>query len=63
MAVGPRPLEARFLHNPRYAELNNFHTLALACEQRPAGRLLALNADIVFHSWPWSPTRWRPAAS
>jgi|RhiMethySRZTD1v2_1073278.scaffolds.fasta_scaffold83583_2 1L-myo-inositol 1-phosphate cytidylyltransferase / CDP-L-myo-inositol myo-inositolphosphotransferase len=46
----PRPLEARFLHNPRYAELNNFHTLALACEQLPAGRLLALNADIVFHS-------------
>jgi choline kinase len=46
----PRPLEATYLHNPRYADLNNFHTLALACEQLPAGRILALNADIVFHS-------------
>jgi choline kinase len=46
----PRPLQAEFLHNPRYADLNNFHTLALACEELPPGRLLALNADIVFHA-------------
>jgi choline kinase len=48
-ASAPRPLEASFHHNPRYADLNNFHTLALACEALPAGRLLSLNADIVFH--------------
>jgi choline kinase len=47
--AAPRPLEAQFLHNPRYADLNNFHTLALACEELPPGRLLVLNADILFH--------------
>jgi choline kinase len=45
----PRPLDAIFVHNPRYADLNNFHTLAVACAALPAGRLLVLNADIVFH--------------
>lgn len=42
------PLRPRFLHNPRYADLNNFHTVRLACEACPPGRLLILNSDIVF---------------
>ena len=46
--ASPRALEASLLHNPLYAELNNFHTLALACEQCPPGPLLVLNSDIVF---------------
>lgn len=44
----PRPLSAEFVHNPRYADLNNFHTLEIACDSLPGGSLLALNADIVF---------------
>jgi len=49
-AARPRPLAAVFVHNRSYADLNNFHTLAVACAALPAGRLLVLNADIVFHS-------------
>ncbi len=41
-------LETRFLHNERYADLNNFHTVRLACERAASGRLLVLNSDIVF---------------
>jgi choline kinase len=44
----PRPLAAEFVHNPRYADLNNFHTLEIACDELADGSLLALNADIVF---------------
>jgi choline kinase len=43
-----RPMAADFLHNPLYAELNNFYTLALACERCRPGPLLAVNSDIVF---------------
>ena len=44
----PRPLRAQFVHNPRYADLNNFYTLEIACTQAAPGRLLVLNSDIVF---------------
>jgi len=47
-AATPRPLRAHFVHNPRYADLNNFHTLEIACERAASGRLLVLNSDIVF---------------
>lgn len=43
-----RPLSATFVHNPLYADLNNFHTVALACECCAAGQLLLVNSDIVF---------------
>ena len=48
-AAGPRRLDAQFVHNPRYADLNNFQTLAVACAALPPEDLLVLNADIVFH--------------
>lgn len=41
------PLELRWLHNERYADLNNFYTVALACEAL-SEPLLVLNCDIVF---------------
>jgi choline kinase len=41
-------LVARFVHNPRFAELNNFFTLAVAIKAAPPGPLLVLNSDIVF---------------
>lgn len=47
-ASTPRPLRAQFVHNPRYADLNNFYTLEIACTQAAPGRLLVLNSDIVF---------------
>jgi choline kinase len=42
------PLDAKFVFNERYADLNNFHTVAVACEQLDAGELMFLNSDIVF---------------
>ena len=42
------PLTANFLHNESYADLNNFHTVGLACERCEPGDLLILNSDIVF---------------
>jgi choline kinase len=47
-ASARRPLRAQFVHNPRYADLNNFHTLEIACLEAAPGRLLVLNSDIVF---------------
>lgn len=47
-ASTPRPLQAQFVHNPLYADLNNFHTLEIASLQAGPGRLLVLNSDIVF---------------
>jgi choline kinase len=44
----PRRVRGRFLHNSRFAELNNFHTVALACSEMRPGPLLILNSDIVF---------------
>lgn len=38
----------RTLHNARYAEWNNFHSVELACEQLPAGDVLVLNGDVVY---------------
>jgi choline kinase len=48
--AGELPLRASFVHNDQYAELNNFHTLAVACRAAPPGDILALNSDIVFDS-------------
>ena len=42
------PLEASFVFNEHYADLNNFWTVALACEQLEAGDLMFINSDIVF---------------
>lgn len=42
------PLHVEWLHNPRFSELNNFHTVALACEQSSDEALLLLNSDILF---------------
>jgi len=36
------------LHNPRYADWNNFHSVELACERLPAGDVLVVNGDVVF---------------
>lgn len=47
-ASTPRPLRVQFVHNPRYADLNNFHTVEIACLEAAPGRLLVLNSDIVF---------------
>jgi choline kinase len=44
----PRDLDAEFVHNPRYADLNNFYTVEMACRSCPAGPLLVLNSDIVL---------------
>jgi choline kinase len=41
------PLRVEYLHNPRYAELNNFYTLRLACAAVD-GPALVLNSDIIF---------------
>jgi choline kinase len=41
------PVDLRWLHNERYADLNNFYTVSLACEALE-GPLLFLNSDIVF---------------
>src|SRR2546430_9200136 len=41
------PLDVRWLHNDRYADLNNFHTVALACKA-VSDPLLLINSDIVF---------------
>ena len=42
------PLEATFLFNEHYADLNNFWTVALACERCEPGQLMLINSDIVF---------------
>lgn len=42
------PLEATFVFNEHYADLNNFWTVALACERCEPGELLFINSDIVF---------------
>ena len=42
------PLEASFVFNEHYADLNNFWTVALACEQLEDGDLMFINSDIVF---------------
>ena len=42
------PLEATFVFNEHYADLNNFWTVALACEQLEPGELMFINSDIVF---------------
>src|SRR5262249_25224510 len=47
-ASADRPLQAQFVHNPRYADLNNFHTLEIACMEASPGQLLVLNSDIVL---------------
>ena len=47
-ASAARPLRAQFVHNPRYADLNNFYTLEIACMEAASGTLLVLNSDIVF---------------
>jgi choline kinase len=47
-ASATRPLRTQFVHNPRYADLNNFHTLEIACTEAARGTLLVLNSDIVF---------------
>ncbi len=44
---GEPPLEVRFVHNPRYGDLNNFHTLRLALEGAEAPRVLVVNGDVV----------------
>jgi choline kinase len=40
--------EIATLHNARYAEWNNFHSVELACEQLPPGDVLVVNGDVVF---------------
>ncbi|MEA2481094.1 MAG: hypothetical protein QOJ07_3016 [Thermoleophilaceae bacterium] len=47
-ASEPRAVAATFVHNPRYAELNNFYTLEVACRECAPGALMALNSDIVL---------------
>ena len=40
--------DVEFIHNDRYVELNNFHSVALACSLDVAEPLLIVNSDIVF---------------
>ena len=44
----PPPLQVSWLHNPQWAQLNNFHTVAVACEHAADGDLLIINSDVVF---------------
>jgi choline kinase len=44
----PAPVEVSWLHNDQWKALNNFHTVALACEHADDGDLLILNSDVVF---------------
>src|SRR4051794_35744516 len=41
------PLVVDWLHNERYADLNNFYTVAAACELPADEPLLVINSDIV----------------
>src|SRR4051812_30530816 len=43
----PVPADVQLIDNPRYAELNNFYTLLIACEQCPDGHLLVMNSDTI----------------
>jgi choline kinase len=42
------PLEASFVFNEHFADLNNFWTVALACVECEPGELMIVNSDIVF---------------
>jgi L-glutamine-phosphate cytidylyltransferase len=42
------PLECVFVHNDRYSDLNNFHSVRVAAEMADAHNLLILNCDVVF---------------
>lgn len=42
------PLEASFVFNEHYADLNNFWTVAVACAECEPGELMVINSDIVF---------------
>jgi choline kinase len=42
------PLAVEWLHNPHYADRNNFYTVALACDHPTDEPLLVINSDIVF---------------
>jgi choline kinase len=42
------PLEATFVFNEHYADMNNFQTVAVACTSCRPGDLLIINSDIVF---------------
>ena len=45
--TGP-PLEATFVFNEHYADLNNFWTVAIAAAECEPGDLMIINSDIVF---------------
>ena len=49
-AASERTLHAEFVYNPRFADLNNFHSLAVAIQAAPGRSLLVLNSDIVFRT-------------
>jgi choline kinase len=42
------PLECVFVHNKRYAELNNFYSVSLATDAVVEHTLLIINCDVVF---------------
>ena len=54
------PLEVEWLHNERYADLNNFYTVAAACELSTDEPLLIVNSDIVVVPDTFTRVRERP---
>lgn len=42
------PVEVSWVHNEQWEALNNFHTVAVACEHAGDEDLLILNSDVVF---------------
>ena len=54
------PLDVEWLHNERYADLNNFYTVAAACELPTDEPLLVVNSDIVVVPETFGLVRDRP---